>query len=797
MSKCNACKLCETTDNVCIMGTGPKRAKIMVVGEAPGAEEEEYGKPFMGKAGKLLTRLMKEAGLKRKDVYTTNAVHCRPPDNKTPTKSIIKKCRPWLDKEIKRVKPKFVILLGNTALESITGSKGIKKARGKPIEQDGIIFLPTYHPAFVLRDKRMEPVLLGDLRKFVAVIDRGGPRKESGLQMRVVTSENLGKALRDISRNKVVSFDCETSGLDPFLPGSWVTSSGIGTRTRQWCFPLQHTESWLFNKPKGQRRVVRRLGRALKGNRLVAHNGKFDTKWVAHHFGEWWYVDFDTMLAHYNLDENALHGLDILSQRFLGAMDYDIPLKEKHGFGPLKRHCEYLALDVYYTRKLYFKFKKEMKKDPDTKIIFDRVTMPVSHMYARAETRGIYVNPKRLKKAHRYWKKKGDKALKKLTDLCPSDNSWKDKKTKEVMHGINWNSPDQVATVLFDNIGLKSLEETPGGKRAVNESVLLRLAHKHKVPKLILAHREASKMLGFVVSWQKRAINNRIHPNFKIHGTVTGRPSCEEPNLQQVPRIPEIRGIFDAAPGWVLISADFSQIELRIVAEMSRDEALTFEYQTGGDVHTKTVQTIFGIMKPSKEERKKGKAINFGFIYGMWWKKFMDYARDNFGIIFTPQEAERIRKEFFRLYHGITPWHKKQKRFANTQGYVRSLLGRIRRLPDALARDDSRECKEAERQAINSPVQSFASDLNLTAAVELEQKLPDTKFRIVSTTHDEILAEVKIEHLMSVAKEIKKTMENPSILDELNIELSIPIEAELEKGPWGNGEEMVFTKKAA
>lgn len=786
MAKCDRCKLCQTAKTIRILGTGPKKCKVMIVGEAPGANEDSTGEPFVGQSGKLLNNILKEVGLSRKKVYITNAVHCRPPDNRTPSKVEIRECKHWLDHEIKKVKPKYVLLLGNTPLESITGKKGIKKARGTPIELGGIIYMPTYHPAFAIRDNRMEPVLRADVTQFADIIKRGGLRKEKKLRMRIVTNENLATALRDISRTRVKSFDTETSGLDPFAPGSWVTSIGVGTRRYQWCFPLQHTQGQWFNNPRRQRSVVKKLGRALKGGVLVAHNGKFDTKWIAQCYGEWWHVDFDTMLAHYNLNENSLHGLDILAQRYFDAMNYDIPLAEKHGFGPLDRHCEYLGLDIYYTRKLYFRFKKRLKEDEGTESIFYKLTMPVSRMYAETESLGIYVDPDGLKKAQRYWSKRADRSLKKLNKLCPSDNKWKNKKTKEWEYGVNWNSPDQVAEMLFDQLGLKSIKETPGGKRSTDESVLLRLADKHPVPKLILKNREATKNLStFIHPWQRRSINNRIHPNFKIHGTVTGRPSCEEPNLQQVPRNPKLRNLFTAPKGWTLVSADFSQVELRIVAEMSRDPALVFAYQTGGDVHTKTVQTIFGIMKPTKEERKRGKAINFGFIYGMWWKKFKDYARDSYGVDFTDAESKFTREGFFKLYAGLVDWHKKQKRFARRYGYVRSLLGRMRRLPDAMAREDSPRRQEAERQSVNSPVQSFASDMNLMSAVELSDKLPREYFRIVSTTHDEILAEVRNDMLEEVAKIMKQVMEDPQLMRELKVELSIPIIAELEGGPWG------------
>lgn len=795
--KCMDCPLYQTAKTNCLMGTGPQKAEVMVVGEAPGASEDEGGQPFIGKSGELLTEVLEKHGFSRKRVYITNAVHCRPPDNRTPTKSQVKKCKRWLDEEIERVDPKYILLLGNTPLLSLTGGVGIKKKRGIPIEMNGRVFLPTYHPAYVLRDIRFYAVFDQDIRDFAQIVTRGGPRVATGLRYRIVEDEKtLRSALRDIQANSLLSFDTETSGLNPFAPGSWVTSVGIGTRRYQWCIPLQHPQSIRYNNRTLQTRTVRALGKAIRGRKLVAHNGKFDTKWMWHHYGEWWNIDYDTMLAHYNADENSLHGLDILSQRYFDAMNYDIPLEEKHGFGPLDRHCQYLGLDLLYTRKLYFK-TKTMLKSERTWQLFNKLTMPVAQLFAEVECTGFYMDRERLSEAHTYWSRKEKFALRRLHKAVPSDRQWKNKKKGTVETGINWGSPDQVADVLFNRLKLKPLDITPGGKPSTSESVLLRLAKQHRVPKLILEYREAQKNKStFIEAWQRQCFDNRVYPSFKLHGTVTGRPSCTDPNFQQTPRDKRLRSLVSAPPGYVLVEADFSQVELRVTAELSQDDALVMAYHTGEDVHSKTVRTIFGIMNPTGEERKKGKAINFGFIYGMGWRKFLDYARDNYGVEFSPAEGKRIRKEYFRLYSDLPDWHDRQRRFAARHGYVLNLIGRKRRLPQALGDPEDRRTQEAYRQAINSPVQSFASDMNLMSAVQIRQEIDPEDCRIVGTIHDAILMEVKIESLGWVTRKVKSIMEAPKLLDEMRVELSIPIISELKKGNWGAGEEIEFAQAA-
>lgn len=787
---CASCGLCEDAETVCLYGAGPASTPIMVIGEAPGAMEDDEGKPFIGKAGQELFETLAKVGIKRSHCYVTNAVKCRPEDNRTPKAREIKACSQYLRREFSDVSPRFVLLLGNVPLIATLGIKGIQKLRGKPIERDGIIYFPTFHPAYLFRYPEERPTFEVDLRNFANIVAGGEIPKESGTNVQIVDDErSLRRALADISRSKWIEYDLETSGLNPWAPGSWVTSIGVGTRRAQWCFPLEHPDGWLYGKPEKQRRVARRIARAGIQARKAGHNAKFDSLWLRVHFGVRWYADFDTLLAHYNLDENSYHGLDILATRFFGAPNYDVPLEIKHGkTGTVVEHCDYLALDLYYTRKLRLLFTRMLADDPATDRLFRLLTMRMSRLYTDAEYNGVYVDQSRLEDAHAYWVERRDKALAKLNARLPSSWSWKDKKTKQIRPGINWGSPTQVANVLFNYLGLKSLEKTKGGKDAVNESVLLRIAEKHEVARDVLDYREADKQVGtFITSWKERSYDSFMHPTFKIWGTVTGRPSCEEPNLQQTPRDPRIRSLITAPPGWTLVSMDYSQAELRFTAHDANEPTMKLVFQTGGDIHVTTCQNILGILEPNKDERKKAKAVNFGFIYGMWWKKFILYARDNYGLKIKPTEAKKTRRNYFNTYAGLDAWHTRKKRFVRRNGYVRNLLGRRRRLPDALLNDDSPAARQAERQAINSPIQSVASDFNSGAACEMNETFHRSYYRPCGTVHDNILALVRNDMLNEVVRRGKAIMEKPKLMKMFGVSLSVPLVADVEIGPWGAG----------
>lgn len=672
----------------------------------------------------------------------------------------------------------FILVMGSISYGLIK-DKGLnfQQAKGCLLKQKFYITITEGEATF--HNNKKLPLLQEHIKAFTKLCS--GDTIQNNVDHRIVTTEeDVEDMVFDLIRSKAVSIDTETSGLDPFVPYRFMASIGIATKNNAWTIPLNHTQSKHKDDMKWQTQVINKIAKLIKKKTIIGHNGKFDTLWIYQCYGVW--IDFtdDTMLMHYNLDENSQHGLKFLSAKYLGVNIYDIPDSEKNGYGDLISHCAYLAQDIRYTFDLYGIFKKKLEEDPLTLRIYKEITMPAVKTYARAENNGTWINPKTLAEATAYWEKiaqeTGDK-LKKYGD-------------------INWNSTKQVASILFDKLKLPILDKTPAGAPSMSESVLLRLKDRHEVPQLILENRKATKFLStFLEPWKKlgdQSGDNRIHPTFKVHGTVTGRPACSDPNLQQVPRDVSIRSIIDAPEGWSLVEADLSQAELRIAAEMSQDRELRNCYLTGVDVHKRTVESIFGIdpKEMTKEQRKKGKAINFGFIYGMGWKKFMDYARDNYGQVFTEKESQNTRKGYFRLYQDLPEWHRRQRLFVHKHGYVRNLIGRKRRLYEALLPDNSDNrmaIAQAERNSINSPVQSLASDINLNAFIDICNKYSNEIVRPCGTIHDAIMLEVRDEYVDEVCKNLKSFMEKPSIFERYQVNFSIPIESEVEIGPWGKG----------
>jgi DNA polymerase-1 len=375
---------------------------------------------------------------------------------------------------------------------------------------------------------------------------------------------------------------------------------------------------------------------------------------------------------------------------------------------------------------------------------------------------------------------------------------------------VNYNTSNFLLWWLYEHLSLPVIARTKTGKPSANEATVMELAEIHPVGKGLLNRGKWSKYCtSFFGPYSEQLdSNHRIHTSFKLYGTVTGRTSSgkeeEEKitakrqirgvNMQQVPRDVFVRGIFGAPPGWSFVEADFSQIELRIAAFLACEETMLHLYATGQDIHMAMAMTMTG--KPqhavSKEERKKAKAVNFGFLYGMGWAKFVKTAWANYGVRVTEAESKAFRQTFFDQFPKLVRWHAKQRMMVNKYARVESPVGRIRHLPDIRSpHQDVRA--EAERQAINSPVQSFASDLLIMSMVDIDREFrrQGMRARPIGTVHDSCNFEIPNGELSVALPIIKNTMENLPLYDRFKLNLTVPIIADLKVGTrWGGAREI-------
>jgi DNA polymerase-1 len=429
------------------------------------------------------------------------------------------------------------------------------------------------------------------------------------------------------------------------------------------------------------------------------------------------------------------------------------------------------------------RIKPELVSRPRTLRLFSKLMMPASHMLQRVEMNGSHVDQDRL------YERMGMLQGEIQTRKAALDEHISHKLLDSFPGGtFNYRSPLQVAKVLFTKesrggLGLEPQLFTKTGNPSTNEEALQDyIMHPFVTALFELRTLEGKWMNTYLLPWSTRLDSKgRLHTEYKAFGTVTGRLSGD---LQQVPRDSFVRSIFGAPPGWLSLEADLSQAELRIAGHIADEQRMKRAFAMGEDIHLVTAEMITGLTPDliGKEQRKRAKAVNFGFLYGMYPAKFQKYAKINYGIDVSKSEAEVFRTKFFQLYRDLLPWHDRQRSIVSHRGEVTSPLGRTRHLPN-ISSNDRGVRMEAERQAINSPVQATASDLTLFAMVQLDREvLNPREIRMVMTVHDSIRFEVRDEMVGEYAPVIKEVMENLPLRRTFGVELSVPIVADVE---WG------------
>lgn len=840
---CTACRLHSDSDDddICVTGQiDPKvkrrDRKIAIVTKFPVTEG--------GRVYREMVDYLTEAGLDHTQVVWLSALKCRT-YNLDPTKTDQKKCAPYLREEFKRMNFDWVLTLGAEAWFAASGWADITKNRGKLFdiaEGDGQIF-PTISPSAVNRNPGMRGGFIADLQYFARLVrdqdDETPPHHTNAGHRTVVrTRDDLRAMLSHVRSSLVASYDIETTGAAEYVSGAAVVSISVTVATRgmedahTYEVPLFHPQSWFRSS---WQRVLAAITKALRRVRYrIAHNAKFDTKWMQHFTGvEEFLPTFDTIVAAALLDENRPKGLKPLGQMLLGAEPWGIDTRDLLNT-PLDNVLEYNGLDTWHTLRLYYVLRQHLIEKPRLARFFKHVSMPLVRELCYVERRGVFVDKGRLYTNWGVVKSKLEEIHDALDEFVPETHPFivHNKRTGELKDfGVNWNASNFARWFLFDHMGLpvlkrgKAKDDGRPGDPSMDESTLAYLADMTE------DHPEGARVARLLVDrvwWNKVNVsgfsswaeqldeNHRIHSVFKPWGTVTGRLSSGKEdaekvtarasykgvNLQQVPRGDLTRGVFGAPPGWFFVEFDYSQVELRVAAFLARETTMLHLYATGQDIHTAMAMRMTG--KPwhggkcdcggcaTAEDRKKAKAVNFGFLYGMGAAKFVNTAWENYGVRVTLEEAEAFRVAFFQQFPMLLPWHARQRKLAHTYGRVETPMGRVRNLPDIYSPDRG-VMSEAERQAINSPVQGFASDMCALSLVVLAKKFRGLGIRAypIGSIHDAVNWEIHADDLEKALPLIKYTMENLPLEDMFNLSVDVPIVADCKVGThWGQAKEV-------
>lgn len=591
--------------------------------------------------------------------------------------------------------------------------------------------------------------------------------------------------LAKLQAASLIAVDTETDSLDAMSAN--LVGISFGLENGEACYiPLQHrgvqpSQSDLFDEGEqvigllpNQLDLTATLT-ALKPileNPAIAKIGqniKYDLTVFANHGIELQGVAFDTMIESYTLNSTGRHNMDDLADRYLGHTT--IPFEKLAGKGKnqltfdqiaLDKATEYAAEDADITMKLHQVLAGELAKEPSLVKLFHEIEMPLVGVLSRIERNGVLIDPQKL-----------------LTQSKEIEIRLAELETEVHQAAgevFNLASTKQLQEILFDKLGLPILKKTPKGVPSTNEEVLEDLAQMgHFVPKLIMEHRGLSKLKSTYTDKLPQMINTktgRVHTSYHQAVTATGRLSSSDPNLQNIPIRNEegrrIRQAFIAREGYVIVAADYSQIELRIMAHLANDETMIKAFAEGKDIHRATAAEIFGVPldEVTSEQRRSAKAINFGLIYGM-----SSFGLSNqLGI--GRKEAQDYMDRYFQRYPAVQQFMLDIREKAAEKGYVETLFGRRLYLPDISSSNQIRR-KAAERVAINAPMQGTAADIIKVAMIGLDKALRDCDdIKMIMQVHDELVFEVQADKIGHYSAIIKAEMEKA-------IQMKAPLIAEV------------------
>ena len=578
----------------------------------------------------------------------------------------------------------------------------------------------------------------------------------------ITTLETLDEWLDRLRQAKVFAFDTETTSLD-YMQAELVGLSFAAEAGHAAYVPVGHD---YIGAPAqlDREQVLARMRPLLEDPQLlkIGQNIKYDLSVLARHGVNMQGIAFDTMLESYVLDSVATrHNMDDLALKYLGVRT--IHFEDVAGKGakqltfnqvPVEQAAEYAAEDADVTLQLHQRLKPDLDKIPSLLSVFSDIEMPLVPVLSCIERQGAMVDAKLLNEQSR----EIEERLKILRADVMS------------LAGVEFNldSPKQLQEVLYERLQLPVLRKTPGGQPSTAEPVLAELAHDYELPKVIMEYRGLSKLKSTYTDKLPQQINarsGRIHTSYHQAVASTGRLSSADPNLQNIPiRTAEgrrIRQAFIAPPGYKILAADYSQIELRIMAHLSGDESLLTAFSQGLDIHRATAGEVFDVepQAVSDDQRRSAKAINFGLIYGM---SAFGLARQ-LGIS-RSLAADYIERYFLR-YPGVRAYMDATRGLAHDQGYVETVFGRRLYLPEINAGNLQRR-QAAERTAINAPMQGTAADVIKRAMLRVHQQLQrgSLEAAMIMQVHDELVFEVEASDVAPLRTMVAQEMEAAATL---------------------------------
>lgn len=873
---CTDCKLYQQCKTNKIIGRGDTFSKIMLVLDFPDRDDDYSGKILSGDAGKKVDYILSKVGLKRKDVYITYAIRCKPKDDGEVKKKSVEACRKYLAAEVIQVKPKMIIAMGKFAMWALTDQEALKEFRGHFLKFEldlggkilSIPVMPTFSPHKSMVKWEYHDYMIHDFKKALMYLKNGGH------QLTPVPEHLAVRTLSDLKifyetmmeETKWATTDLETTGFK-FFKHEIINAGYCTNNDKIFVVPLlKYQDPKLFHKWSKEdideakrinsflnaheekvRKVVARVN-ANKKIKWFLHNGKFDLNFARYHGMPYHDIFFDSLLADSIVDENKMHSLNIAAEYRgydFGAYDTELwpytnkdeKKKKSYQHVPVRLLEKYLAIDTYAAKLIAIDQIKELKRDG----LFDhfmQVKMPALRLVIETEFVGTKFNRKKIVETNEILTEKVNELVKRAKEITgnPDFNPGSDMQILNYMYAKKF---------PFKKLNIR---ETKRG-HSVDSETLKKFAKIEKfaeLPKVILTYKALTKLAGTYVAGkiggsevggflQHLDNNDRVHTSFNMWTPRTGRYSSNGPSLQVFPRpikgLPNIRSFIEPEnEDWILFEADYSALEMNVVAAESKDVTLIKELQDDVDIHSqnavdlgRTLKTIqdditynhvlvavdkhHGIIPEEevakirafiqehypntnfKESRNFAKTLGFGLNYG---KAAYTFAKD-FGI--TEEEAQSMIDAYFKKYYGMKKWRDNYVSTAFKRGYATLSSGRRRRIeqardwimsPQGAGTWNAKKIKgEIERQLMNYPVQGGAHEVFEPAILRLSNKFKEEglEARLLLLIHDGIVGECKRHEAKRVIELLQQEM--PVTFHKgTDLEVTLKVDTDLYKWEW-------------
>ena len=803
----------------------PRLASILVIMDAPSQQTQAGGMVASPDQQIMFGEACTAQGFKRSDFFFVTPSPPIPEEDRNSERrkaDFIAPFRASILSAIDRVQPRCVVAMGGIACRQMFGKPTkIGRVRGIPQVIRGQIVLVTYALGFCQRFPENLETLMTDIRTLARLRDAGYNLDEAD-RLNVAQTYEWREDISDILDNPpdIMAVDTEGTGLvwaDPDV--SVMTVQLSWAPGRAVACPIYAPYWRSYRHRMGDLRRLKGQLAQLLGNpaiRKVAHNLNFD----AHMLREaglpvagW--LD-DTMVMAAGVDENMVNkGLDECVRRWVPEMagyadqfnrEFD---KSKMIDVPPEKLLPYACGDADSTLRLHGVLTRMMDEDTRAANAYRRCTMPALLAFGDpVERTGLMIDVDEL-------------AGLQVTLTTETANKYRDLisavptvvKERHADKGLEFSRPDFVRDILFSSDGMnltptlftKSTTDLPPEQRVPSISGkqhLAQFAQDNPFVALLIEYQKLQKMRGTYVGHPANdegpatgfyqhlitgPTGTHIYPSYHLHRARTGRSASSNPNGQNIPaRGPlaiQYRRIFIPTPGFGFIECDLSQIELRIAAWMAWETVMMGIFQEGGDIHSATAQVVLGLSdlqwaalsdQERKDHRQAAKAVNFGLIYGMQWRGLQAYAKTDYGVDLSDRQAQLFRERYFAKYPALAQWHEDVKAFVHEHQYVRAPHGPVRHLP-SIRSPEYGVVGEAERQAINSPVQRTGSDLGLLAMIRLTRDADPDQIRAVGFIHDSLIAEARLDIMDQAASHIRWYMETPPLVKWFGEKASCPV----------------------